>query len=320
MNQSNNTSVDLFRRVCPESQSHHFENTLWMRFFQRVLKDLHSLIESGLRLCVILRGLPGSGKSSVARVMVSQFNSVTVVSADDYFMKDDVYSFDGSKLKEAHKQCQEQFIASKNQIIVVDNTNVSPHEYKFYIDTGYKQGRLIILVEPDAARDLEELQVRYNKALDYQVKDISWDLIVKRHQSMKPLLKWRYTGYFFNCTSVLDALPHWKGTSQWPLHITVHFNEPVSHLIETHTATLTFDAFVENDKGDRLLLCDKASNEYLMTQHPRVHMEHPEHYFHITLSSSGSAHQAFLNYLNNPLEFRVFPVEITVDGMWYATY
>lgn len=52
----------------------------------------------------IIRGLPGSGKSSLARSLCGQ----NFHEADQYFMDGGVYKFDPTKLKEAHDWCLDQ--------------------------------------------------------------------------------------------------------------------------------------------------------------------------------------------------------------------
>ena len=52
----------------------------------------------------IVRGLPGSGKSTFAEALVG--SDFLVCEADKYFMQDGEYKFDGSKLKEAHESCR----------------------------------------------------------------------------------------------------------------------------------------------------------------------------------------------------------------------
>ena len=55
----------------------------------------------------IVRGLPGSGKSTFAKKLVN--SDFLVCEADKYFIdkKTGEYKFDGSKIKEAHKYCQD---------------------------------------------------------------------------------------------------------------------------------------------------------------------------------------------------------------------
>jgi uridine kinase len=51
----------------------------------------------------IVRGLAGSGKTTVANLLVSGLQaSPEIISADDYFYSDGEYKFDRTKLGEAH--------------------------------------------------------------------------------------------------------------------------------------------------------------------------------------------------------------------------
>jgi adenylylsulfate kinase-like enzyme len=49
----------------------------------------------------IIRGLPGSGKSTLGEILAGKLS----FAADDYFMEGDEYKFDPSKLSLAHAQC-----------------------------------------------------------------------------------------------------------------------------------------------------------------------------------------------------------------------
>lgn len=54
---------------------------------------------------VLIRGLPGSGKSTMARVLA--LVGYQHFEADQFFMQDGVYRFDGSRIREAHAWCQD---------------------------------------------------------------------------------------------------------------------------------------------------------------------------------------------------------------------
>ena len=88
---------------------------------------------------VILRGLPGSGKSFLARncsEFLRESSKVAICAADDYFMEGDSYRFNPDLLPKAHSYCLNQFLislASKKELIVVDNTNSKLWEYRIYI-------------------------------------------------------------------------------------------------------------------------------------------------------------------------------------------
>jgi len=84
---------------------------------------------------IILRGLPGSGKSHFANNVLAPHlgcRSVEIFSADDLFLRGGEYKFDEELLAEAHVDCRERFEKSTAAIRIVDNTNSTLAEYKFY--------------------------------------------------------------------------------------------------------------------------------------------------------------------------------------------
>jgi len=100
----------------------------------------------------LLRGLPGSGKSTMAKSLGGEF-----VEADRYFMKYGKYEFDATKLREAHKWCLEQVrewmrVDSKGfdiNRIVVSNTFTQEWEMQPYYDLAKEYGYMVfsIIVE-----------------------------------------------------------------------------------------------------------------------------------------------------------------------------
>ena len=85
---------------------------------------------------VVLRGLPGSGKSHLSRnCSESLENKATICSADDYFTQSDHYNFVQGSLPEAHSQCYENFLQALidgKKLVVIDNTNSMLWEYRNY--------------------------------------------------------------------------------------------------------------------------------------------------------------------------------------------
>lgn len=85
----------------------------------------------------ILSGVSGSGKSFLADViMLDSTNTVTYCSADTFFIKDGVYLFNSTYLSDAHGHCFREFITGlqdRSELIVIDNTNLSPEEIAPYI-------------------------------------------------------------------------------------------------------------------------------------------------------------------------------------------
>ena len=97
----------------------------------------------------LLRGLPGSGKSTLAKSLGGKH-----IEADMFFMKDGEYQFDFTKLKDAHRWCQNsveeamtwdenpeiEFLSAGVSRIVVSNTFTQEWEMKPYYDLATKYG------------------------------------------------------------------------------------------------------------------------------------------------------------------------------------
>jgi predicted kinase len=98
-----------------------------------------------MRTLIILRGLPGSGKSSFANFM---WQSGVIFEADKFFYDaDGNYNWDASKIKEAHEWCQheveEAMIGNKQNgkyfsEIVVSNTSTTANEMEPYLALARK--------------------------------------------------------------------------------------------------------------------------------------------------------------------------------------
>ncbi|KAE8627332.1 hypothetical protein XENTR_v10006946 [Xenopus tropicalis] len=100
----------------------------------------------------LLRGLPGSGKSSLARKLKQDFPSALVFSTDEYFLMDDgTYLFDHEMLPEAHKWNQKRArkAMSKGKTpIIIDNTNIQAWEMKPYAVMALENQYQVIFLEP----------------------------------------------------------------------------------------------------------------------------------------------------------------------------
>jgi tRNA uridine 5-carbamoylmethylation protein Kti12 len=101
------------------------------------------------KLVIILRGLPGSGKSFIARNYLSKISdNYSILTADDYFYENKVYKFDKDKIEEAHKWNFERFkgsISDGKDLIIVDNTNIKRFHYYHYLDYAQSNNYLAIV-------------------------------------------------------------------------------------------------------------------------------------------------------------------------------
>jgi predicted kinase len=88
------------------------------------------------KVLYIVRGLPGSGKSSFAKTL-----SEVCFEADSYFIKDGEYKFDPNLLLLAHAWCMtntETAMMTETPKIAVCNTFVKEWEFKVYLKLAEK--------------------------------------------------------------------------------------------------------------------------------------------------------------------------------------
>ena len=87
---------------------------------------------------ILLRGLPGSGKTTLAKIILQlrSTDEPEILSADDFFEDNEGdYNFDPTKLKEAHNYCQfrcSERMRQQKAKIVVANTFTQEWEMDEY--------------------------------------------------------------------------------------------------------------------------------------------------------------------------------------------
>jgi len=95
----------------------------------------------------IMRGMPGSGKSSLARDLAGDVGHIH--STDELSQVNGKYVFQPSKLGELHKQNYDNFVVSlENQveIVICDNTNMQIWEFKKYVDIAKQFNYRVVIV------------------------------------------------------------------------------------------------------------------------------------------------------------------------------
>ena len=137
------------------------------------------MIAVTMPLALIMRGVPGSGKSTVARKLVGEEGIIH--STDRFFYKNGVFEWDPSLLPKYHDRNYMAFCASLDagiSPVICDNTNVQFWEYERYVNAARNAGYLVAIVvmpHPDpqvaaartihgvSAEDIQEMLAMWEK-------------------------------------------------------------------------------------------------------------------------------------------------------------
>lgn len=102
-------------------------NTWQEKYLYPIITSLRNT--NTLKNVIFLRGISGSGKTSISNTLSQLLGSEKVVSfsADNYFTIDGVYKFDINKVSDAHKDCVNSMEialqSSAFRYIIMDNTH-----------------------------------------------------------------------------------------------------------------------------------------------------------------------------------------------------
>jgi 2',3'-cyclic-nucleotide 3'-phosphodiesterase len=106
------------------------------------------------RRLVIMRGLPGSGKSTKARRLAEESGrDYVILSTDDFFVGGDgVYRFDAKRIVAAHKWNHVRartFMSAGYPLVIIDNTNTQAWESREYCRAARVYGYAVEFCEAD---------------------------------------------------------------------------------------------------------------------------------------------------------------------------
>lgn len=132
-----------------------------------------------MKKVIIMRGLPGSGKSYHAKELfqeaVDSGKTAIICSADDYFMVNGVYTFNSSELKNAHQTCRNLFLKHIEEgltdLIIVDNTNTKTWEYLEYLGISIKH--------PEYSLEIHQMMTPFDVCLSRQTHNVPTESLKK---------------------------------------------------------------------------------------------------------------------------------------------
>lgn len=98
----------------------------------------------------ILRGVPGAGKSTLARFLAETLPDAVALSADDWMFSDGK-TYDRARLMEAHSNCEsaaEEAMRFGKTHIILHNTFTEEWQFEFYLRIadyfGYRVTSLVV--------------------------------------------------------------------------------------------------------------------------------------------------------------------------------
>lgn len=127
-------------------------------FWTEQIKEIITDHNQGNRTLILMRGVPGSGKSYLARQLVDMMIGASpnsyethILTTDDYFMVRGQYQYNKYQLSNAHSWNQNR---ARNAFtmglspVIIDNTNIELWEMAPYMKEGVNNGYIIQVVEP----------------------------------------------------------------------------------------------------------------------------------------------------------------------------
>uniref|UniRef100_F1KV99 NEDD4-binding protein n=1 Tax=Ascaris suum TaxID=6253 RepID=F1KV99_ASCSU len=155
------------------------------------LENIKRCIKDGHPVLLLMRGVPGSGKSYLARELLAGTNGV-VHSTDNYFVENGVYTFDANKLQEFHlRNLKEAKNAMSNGIkpIIIDNTNIYARHMQAYITQAVKFLYEVYFVEPQTEWKMKAAECARRNTHSIAVEKISYLLETFEAVSLREMIR-----------------------------------------------------------------------------------------------------------------------------------
>jgi len=152
----------------------------------------------------VMRGLPGSGKSTIVNQIQNFHPQAVVCSADQYFIDENGhYAFDARLIKEAHQWSQskaKEACEADTHIVIIDNTGVKRWELVPYFKVASQNNYAVVLVEPKTP-----WKFKVNELVKRNVHQVDMFILNKRikdWENVYPL----YYGWFLHASDTKHLL------------------------------------------------------------------------------------------------------------------
>eukprot|EP00112_Aurelia_sp_Birch-Aquarium-sp1_P002102 Seg1229.2 transcript_id=Seg1229.2/GoldUCD/mRNA.D3Y31 product="2' 3'-cyclic-nucleotide 3'-phosphodiesterase" protein_id=Seg1229.2/GoldUCD/D3Y31 len=149
------------------------------------------------KVMYFLRGLPGSGKTTIAKeIAIIYGHNAAICSADDYTVNEEgAYQWRQSEYEQTHKLCLEKarsLCEEARNVIIIDNTNIYLDKVQPYFKLCFDYDYIAVIIEPSTPwkYDVEELARRSEHTA-------SQEIISELKSCLKPIIPYFY-GWFFS--------------------------------------------------------------------------------------------------------------------------
>ena len=182
-----------------------------MKSMEDLVTKINLALSVKLKLCLITRGLPGRGKSRLARHIEEQIreNGVCIAAADDFLLDNQGnYCWRAEWLSIAHSSCVDKLTAAMNDtnisVVVQHNTNCKAWESEQLREQAEKMDYVVVYIEPEYAWSLQEnLPMELQHALT-SIHSVPAEKIPEMLLNKEEIVP-RYVGYWIPTSYLLEC-------------------------------------------------------------------------------------------------------------------
>lgn len=133
---------------------------------------------------IILRGPPGSGKTTIANILATSRSVPRVLSLDKFRIVDGRYRFDASREKEVlaeYRVALKEALDDEEECIILDNVHSRRWEYKREEELGKKYGYRVFVLE---------VQEDFWTCLERMVHPVPFEKLREIFERWEPRVRW----------------------------------------------------------------------------------------------------------------------------------